>query len=224
MPVARSSVANVIASGTSYSTNFPLTEGTISEGGIWLAPPTGWTSVTTTPGDAFGTQTAHTPPPFDDSVAIINPARYSFGANQSVQCVMHAAGTIPGTRAQEVEIELRATQGSNTLSLYEVDIKITGAINLVRWNGALNDFTFIDQNVNTNVTIADGAVWYADIVGPVVTVKCNGATVLTRDVQAWAVANGGSYFATGQPGIGMWGTNGDVAADFGWSSATLKSL
>lgn len=193
----------------SYSTSFPLTENPISEGGAWLAPPTGWTNVRSTPGDAFGTQSAHTPPPFDDSVAIRSVA---YPPNHSVQCTMHMVGAV-GTRAQEVELLLRATQGSNTLSLYEIDIKITGAFHFVQWNGALNDFTVLRANVTNNVVIADGAVWYASIVGRIITVKCNGLVCDTYDTTGDAVP-----LSTGRPGTGMWGTNGDPAADFGWQN------
>jgi hypothetical protein len=51
----------------------------------------------------------------------------------------------------------------------------------VRWNGPLNDFTVLADNVFTYVNLADGALWYAEIIGTVITIKCNVTTVLTYD-------------------------------------------
>lgn len=202
-----------------YTTTFPLTEGTISEGGIWLAPATGWTSVTTASGNAYGTETPHSPPPFDDSYAIIDSTKIAFNPNQSVQCNMHAAGTIPGARAQEVELLLRMTQGSNTISGYEIDIKITGAFHFIRWNGPLNDYSNLLLDQTNNVVIADGANWQADIIGTVITVRCNGVVCSTYDTAPDSIK-----WSTGQPGMGFFGVNGDVAADFGWASFTATSV
>lgn len=213
------------SSGVSYSTSFPNTENPISEGGIWLPPPTGWTNVRSTPADAFGTQSAHSPPPFDDSVAIIDPAKILFPQNYYIESVMKLVGSV-GTRAQEVEHLAHSTFGANTAKLIETDIKITGAFHLVLWRGALDSFIAMLSNVTQNVTIADGAVWRTTVQNGVWFVTCNGLDCITGgfDVSGWCTANGESYPSTGQPGIGMWGVNGDPAADFGWKSVTMRAL
>src|SRR5450432_4364789 len=62
------------ASQKTYTTNFPLTEKPISEGGVWTnggSVGLDWTDVQTTSGLAFATQTIHAPPPYDDSIACL---------------------------------------------------------------------------------------------------------------------------------------------------------
>lgn len=154
----------------------------------------------TTPGKAFATQVPGTPPPFDDSLAILS----GYPADQWGQITISRGGD---SGEHEVEILLRWSLSSVNSHGYEVDITNAGNLYLVRWNGALNSFNIMDGPVNTNVTANNGDVWYAQVVGSTVTVKCNGTTVLTRDVQAWAVANGGSYWSSGDPGMGAYTDN-----------------
>ena len=61
-------VGRQVEARNSYSTNFPLTEDPISEGGRWINGSVGldWKNCRTTPGLAFGTQSGANPPPYDD--------------------------------------------------------------------------------------------------------------------------------------------------------------
>src|SRR5208337_935597 len=78
-------------SGNSYTTNFPLTENPISEGGRWINGGTvglDWTNVRTTPGLAFGTELS-TSTNDDDSAAVLSG---TWGPNQTVTAAVHMVG------------------------------------------------------------------------------------------------------------------------------------
>lgn len=199
-----------------YSTAFAGTENPLSEGGIWTNGGTtglDWTDVRKTPGLAFATQVAHTSPPFDDSVACLS----GFHANQWAQLVISNPGNAAVRR--EIEIVLRSTIAAHSIIQYEIDITIAFGLQIVKWNGPLNNFTPIASNITTNVTTNDGDVWYAQIVGNTITVKCNG-------VQVYSGTD--SSIATGNPGFGFYAeTNGGAPSgnsSFGVSSFSCGEL
>lgn len=200
--------------GSGYSTVFPLTENPISEGGVWTNGGTtglDWTNVQTTAGLAFATQVAGPSPPFTDSVASLG----GFGPNQWAQGVVHNASA----NLREVELLLRWTITAHNTTGYEIDVTTNFGLGIARWNGALNSFTFLAQNITTNVSTAEGAVWYAQIVGSTITVNCNGTQVFSGT---------DSTFATGNPGIGFFSStnNGTPTANntFGWKSFRAGQL
>ena len=69
----------------------------------------------------------------------------------------------------------------------------------------------------------DSDVWYADMVGNVITVKCNGKLVWRSDRSGDA-----TIWTTGNPGIGFYvDTNLGTPSPndtFGWKSFTAQSL
>ena len=82
--------AGAEAIAATYTTNFPLIENPISEGGHWINGLTNgidWADVATTPGRAFGTQTG-IGPNFADSTALLTG---SWGPTQTVQAVVYIA-------------------------------------------------------------------------------------------------------------------------------------
>lgn len=210
------------ASPRTYSTTFTGTENPLSEGGEWIGGATvglDWTDPRKSGGDAFGTQTTHSTPPFDDSIACLS----GFAANHSCQATLH---TVSITGSQEVELYVRMRISAHHASGYEIDILNQGTVNLVRWNGPTGEagvaFDVILQDVSTNVSVADGAVWYAEIVDDVITVKCNGNTVLTHDT----ATEGASQLASGgNPGIGFWRVDGAAtASNFAWADFSASDV
>jgi hypothetical protein len=202
------------AAQKSYSTNFAATENPISEGGVWTdggAVGLDWTNVRTTPGLAFATQTIHSPPPYDDSIACLS----GFSANQWCQGTLHNASA----HSREVELLLRATITAHSAVLYEIDITQSNGLDIARWNGAQNNYTILAQGITGNVSTADGAVWYAQIVGNTITVKCNG-------VQVAQITD--SNISSGNPGMGFYGDlnagNPTSNDSFGWSSFSAGQL
>lgn len=218
----------------SYSTTFPGTENPISEGGVWTnggSVGLDWTDVRTGGGFAYGTQTG-TGGSFDDSIACLS----GFRANHTVTIVVRKSGSeLP---VQEVEALLRSTIVAHSATQYECLIGVDGGYTqLVRWNGPNGvEGTGFDYIIKTGptVTVNDGSVIVATISGSLVTVTIDGNNIFTPsmiaansvknstagqpgsgnavDVQAWAVANGGNYWATGNPGLGFYTTSGQTSA------------
>lgn len=206
----------------SYSTNFPspVLENPISEGGVWttgLATGKIWKDPATVMGLAFGTQVAGTPPPYDDSIAHLS----GFPPNHYAKATMFRCGAVVGL---EVELLLRFKITPNNARGYEIDGYLGGsAIHVVRWNGAQNDFTDLSGAVTNNVSFNDGDVWYAEMVGNVITVKNNGLLVWTSDRTGDAI-----IWSDGNPGLGFYtDTNLGAASpnlDLGWKTFEAGSL
>jgi hypothetical protein len=191
----------------SYTTNFPLTEPLISEGGKWISggvnPPR--TDVQTDGVHAFGTMISQPSNVFPDSIACLN----SFSSNNHrVTGTLYNVGAVSGL---EVELVLRCNLTSATNTGYEIDlVRSISAVNFVRWNGPDNNFTIATGfPISTNVNLNDGAVWVAQIVGNIVTVTCNGNAVFTADITT--AFSGGLVISSGTPGIGFWCETGNAA-------------
>jgi len=153
---------------------------------------------------------------FPDSVAILNKG---FRPNHFVQGVIYNSSAISGL---ETELVLRGVCNASTNTGYEVDLVLgTGTAQLVRWNGPPNDFAILVSGLTTNVSFADGAVWYAQIVGTVITIKCNNAPVTTYDT-----SGDGLILTTGEPGMGFWNQTGSSAnsTKLGWKSFLAQEI
>lgn len=202
----------------SYTTSFARAEVPISEDRRWTSGGINpsRTAVVTDGAHAYGTMGSFDSTNFIDSIAILTP---SFPANQSVQGTIYNSSALSG---QEAELVLRGNLTTVTNTGYEIDLVLSsGSISVVSWNGPANTFTVLQSGITANVSFVDGAVWYAQIVGTVITVKCNGTTVTTYDTVSDAFK-----VASGNPGIGFWNQTGSVAnsTKLGWKSFTAGSL
>jgi len=182
-----------------YTTSFPLKEGTISEGGRWIdAKSVGldWGNVSTTPGLAVG----HAGPKrFADSAALLGG---TWGPNQSVEEVVYSKKTV---RYPEVSLRLRSDVSAHNCQGYEISYSLksddTAYLIMVRWNGGLADFTYLAQLHGKQYGVKTGDVVKATIVGNVITTYKNG-------VQMGLVTD--NTYLTGRPGFGFnEGINGD---------------
>jgi hypothetical protein len=131
----------------SYSSNFPAMENPISEGGKWINGGTtgrDWGNVQTTPGLAFGTNVSGAPP-YDDSTAVLAG---TWGSNQMAQATVYTVNQTHAI-AEEVELRLRTTITAHRITGYEFDYRVTSDgsqyISIVRWNGAVNNFTYLTR-------------------------------------------------------------------------------
>jgi hypothetical protein len=219
MPIARSLMARNADYPQFYTTSFATTENPLSEG-IWVnggAVGLDWADMRCDGVHAYGTQTPLTPPPYNDSHAHLR----GFRADHSVQGTIYRTGSTLGL---ECNLFLRQLITPHNSRGYEINLYLGGpSLGLVRWNGALNDFTPLVENITTNCSFNDGDVWYAQAVGAVITVKCNGTTVLTYDT-----ASDGTRWATGQPGMGHYATDKFGApganSNVGWRNFTAAGL
>ena len=209
--------------GHTYTTNFPLTENPISEGGNWLnggSVGLDWTNVQTTAGFAFptqpGTNTGNAM--FDDSIALLTG---TWGNDQSAQATIKIVNPITavGPCYQESEILLRGNISAHSAKLYEVNVgnrnDDESYINVVRWNGPLGSFTTLLSLSGATYGVKTGDIWKATIVGNTITAYING-------VQKGQVTD--SAYASGNPGMGMYlqspSTCGSGDSNFGFSSYT----
>ena len=204
-------LAEIAAPSTqNYTTNFDLTEDPISEGGVWRRASNAWTNVRTANGIAFGTNgTANT---YDDSYALLS----GFGPDQQAEAVVFRSSSLATGITHEVELLLRMSDDANNVRGYECLFNYAGGVQIVRWNGALGDFTVLPTSGAGNLGrgLVSGDVIKATIVGNVISAYINGV------LRAQAID---STFASGQPGIGFFTRPGGNSENFGMTSYTASS-
>jgi len=184
-----------------YTTSFALLENPIAEGGNWIngrAVGIEWNNVETVSGVALGTQDARTKQgssAYDDSVALLTG---TWNSDQSVEA------TVRSTRErddvyQEVELRLRSSLSSHCASGYEINFRCSKSVNayteIVRWNGRVGDFTYLNRLTGTKAGVGNGDVVKASIIGNVLRAYVNGVEVLQAIDDT---------YANGNPGIGFY--------------------
>jgi hypothetical protein len=216
----------VSASGGStrtYTTNFPLTENPISEGGKWVngrKHGLDWTDVRTTPGFAFGTEIGGDRPElqqYDDSTALLTG---TWGPDQTAQATVQRVNKKDNDNIyQEVELRLRSALSPHNATGYEVMFRCSKSANaycnIARWDGILGAWMMLKETKGSQYGVADGDVVKASITGQVITVYINGVQIVqARDY----------LFTSGNPGMGFYlekatGVNNEC----GFSSFTATS-
>jgi hypothetical protein len=197
-----------------FTTDFNRDENPLSEYGKWNnggLDGLDWTNVRTGHGMAYGTQTGTDTGfyRYNDSYAILS----GFPPDQTAVGVVHFLHPT-GACNQEVELLLRWTSKPHKATGYECLFRCLDSsgfyMQVVRWNGALGDFTYIASLKDPSTGIKDGDKLKASISGNKIKVYVNGVIKLQ--------ATDNSY-PTGNPGIGFFlagcpGSN----ADFGFVS------
>ena len=202
----------------SYTTNFPLSENPLSEGGTWTngqKDGLDWANVQTTSGFAFGTESGGTrpaPQKYDDSTALLTGA---WGPDQTAQATVRAVNQNDKIY-EEVELRLRSALAPHKATGYEILFRSAKSpksyCEIVRWNGPLGDFTYLSRAKGSQCGVATGDVVKASMIGNVITAYINGVQVLK--------ATDNTYTA-GSPGIGFYIEGATaVNGDFGFTSYT----
>jgi hypothetical protein len=193
-----------------YTTNFPLAENPVSEGGLWTngkSVGVDWADVRTTPGLAFGAESSEVR--YADSTALL---RGNWAPDQMAQAIVHTTNQSDKIY-EEVELRLRSTISAHLATGYEINFRCLKTENaytqVVRWNGPLGKFTILKAAEGSRFGVIEGDVVTATIIGKVITAYINGTQVLQ--------VTDGTY-AGGNPGMGFYlegstGTN----ADFGFT-------
>lgn len=205
--------------GRTYTTNFPLTENPISEGGNWI---NGKTTALIGSDVATYSNAAHganiTASLTQDPVAVVTG---SWAANQAAQGTVYSVNQ-NGSIFQEVELHLRSTLAPNVNSGYEITFRClkgssSAYAQIVRWNGPQGSFTYLANQFVTGSQygVGTGDIVKATAIGNVITGYINGVQV----VQATD-----NTFATGAPGIGFNYNNNTTYQDYGFSSFTAWDL
>jgi len=203
----------IVAAGgtavTQYATTFDLSENPISEGGRWRRAANSWTNVRVAHGNAFGTNGRANG--YDDSYALLS----GFGPDQQAQGVIHRSSElIPGI-THEVELLLRFSDGLGRARGYECLFAYFGGVQIVRWNGAIGDFTVLKilrgaERIGRELQTGDRIK--ATIRGALISVYINDE--LMAEAQD-------STFATGQPGISFFTRPGGNSAHLALTSYSV---
>jgi len=189
-----------------YSTAFTASESPISEGGHWIGGKTvglDWGNVSTKPGYATGVAG---PKRFADSVALLTG---DWPPNQSVEVVVDKRKVF---NYPEVSMRLRSSLGVHNCDGYEISYSLkegpTAYLIIVRWNGALADFTYLVNAQGAQYAVKTGDVVKATIVGNEIKTYKNGTLM--------GQAKDNTYIH-GNPGFGF---NERPNGDYGISKFT----
>jgi hypothetical protein len=197
----------------SYTTQFPNAENPILENGLWTngkAAGFDWTDVAVVPGLAFGTESGNAG--YDDATALLTG---TWGADQTAEATVHSVNQNDNI-FEEVEIRLRSSLSAHRSTGYEINFRCSKTSNaytqIVRWNGPLGQFTYLNAAGGANYGVADGDVVKATVVGNVITAYINGVQVLQAT---------DSTYPNGSPGMGFFLQSATgVNRDYGFSRFT----
>lgn len=198
----------VSLSASTYSTSFPLTENPISEGGLWINGGTvglDWGNVQTTGGFAGG----GTPDPcsYCDPTAVLSG---TWGPNQTAEATVYSVGATDDYY-QEVELRLDTTISADLIIGYEINFRTPNNgdayVQIVRWNGAEGDFTYVTTTSGFGVSNGD-----------VVKATIDGSGLIEAYINNVLVASGtDTTFTGGSPGIGFDGGCDSTYSAFGFT-------
>jgi hypothetical protein len=221
-----SSASTPCPTGSTYSTNFATAENPLSEGGKWVdgkAVGVNWNN----PQSAFGKAYASvlsglSGSRYDDSIAHLATSLRTFAPNQYAQGTVFKASGYTTAGGHELELLLRFSIVNGNAHGYEVLWGIAGYMAVVRWNGALGDYTPVYDPGNGSIPVPqDGDVLRAEITGNIIKVYRNGVQV-GPNIDVTSI--GGQVWSSGQPGLGFWPVDGAVVANMGWKSYTAGDL
>jgi hypothetical protein len=205
---------------SSYTTNFPLTENPISEGGKWINGGTAgldWNDVQTSANKAWGSRTSSS---YNDPTAILTG---TWPSDQTVTATVF--GTPTDADWNEVEIRLRSSISAHSNTGYEATCRVSNTGNAyagwARWNGALGNFTSLALNTGSQYGCQEGDIIKATITGT------NPATMtlwrIRSGVTTTLASATDSTYTTGSPGIGFYGGGAGTLGTFGLSSVTVAT-
>ncbi len=209
----------------SYSTTFPATENPVSEGGNWnggsTAGSTLWGNMRTTTNLAFGVSE---PTQFGDPTAILTG---TWGPNQTVQGTVKINTTPTGTCCHEIELRLRMTISTNSISGYEAYCSVMASdqyCHIARWNGPNGEYCNIEASSPSTYAV-DGDILKATVTGTsttIVTLFKNGTQIAQATDTGGSCSPGGAGgpFTSGTPGIGVYNNQDSNWNFFGFSSFT----
>jgi hypothetical protein len=194
-----------------YTTHFQRIENPISEGGNWSsgrAHGLDWADVLTTPGLARGGVSVA---PYDDPTALLTGG---WAPDQEARATVYSVNQTE-SYYQEVEIRLRSSLSAHTCTGYEVlfrCLKTSNAyLEIVRWDGPLEKFTYLSRHKGSEYGVAHGDVVRASMLGNQISVSINDRLMDTVE---------DNTYSTGSSGIGFNFGCGETYCDFGFTSFT----
>jgi hypothetical protein len=220
-----------LAQSSTYTTNFPLTENPISEGGKWIVGSAAggnlWGAVQTTPGLAFGVSE---PTQFGDPTAVLTG---TWSPDQSAQATVKINSAPSGTCAcHELEVRLRSAISTNRITGYEAYCSVQpGApyCHIASWGGPNGAYVNMDSST-PQIYLKNGDVLKGTVTGTnpvIITLYVNGSQVMqVQDTGNFTFSDGRKYgpWLSGNPGIGFYDSQDNNWSSFGFSSFTAQNL
>ena len=221
----------------SYSTQFERDEDPLSEDGMWVQGQTDgidWIDVMTKDGRVVGkvsrmnsaekraeqsdlgagAEEGAAEGDYDDPTAVLSG---EWGRNQHAKATVFCRNPT-NEYFQEVELRLRSTITPRSCTGYEVFWRALktdeGYAEIVRWNGAIGDFTSLEKRIGEEFGVKDGDVVEATIEGNVLKGIVNGVEVISATDDA---------FPEGAPGVGFNFFVGDTNVDHGFTSFEVET-
>ena len=131
-----------------------------------------------------------------------------WGPDQAAEATVHTVNQ-DDSISEEVKLRLRSSPSAHRATGYEINFRCSKTAKayaeIVRWNGPLGDFSYLNRGRGSKYGVADGDVVRATMAGNLITVYINGVEVLRATDDT---------YATGSPGMGIYlqgraGVNGD---------------
>lgn len=182
-----------------YSTDFPLDEDPISEGGAWSAIASPWLRIRTIDGIAKPNDYVTG---YNDNYAMLS----GFGPDVEITATVYIGGQAP---YGEILLLARIEQTETTLRCYEFLYDGDGAVQLMRWNGPSGDFSPIGGETGPAGPLQDMDQLRMRVVGDTITIFHR------RPPEDW-VQIGETHdamWADGQPGMGFFVRNEGQSID-----------
>ena len=228
--LALASLSGAEALARTYTTNFPLTENPISEGGNWVGGQTAgnnlWGDVQTDGTMAYG---VCEPTEFGDPTAIRTG---TWGADQTVQATVKISTTPTGTCCHEAEVRLRTAINptNHTITGYEVYCSVqpnSPYCHIASWGGPAGAWVNMENQI-PSIYLKNGDILKATVRGtnPVtITAYVNGTQIMTvQDTGNFTFSDGRKHgpWTNGNPGIGFYDNQDNNWSYFGISSFTAS--
>lgn len=201
-----------VSGGSQFATDFLISENPLSQGGIWKLGATDgldWIDWQSTGSVACAAAFSADPaPPFNDAVAVLKTSGFTCNPDQFVEIVVHVVPGYSPPSTHELGVFVRANLSAHSMTGYESYVSIAGSHSLVRWNGALNDFSpFFSGSPSPP---AESYVHRLEAIGNVISFYQNGVLISSAT---------DSNYPTGQPGMQSYVVSGGT-----FDSYSVKSF
>jgi hypothetical protein len=200
-----------------FSTTFAATENPLSQGGSWKLGATDgldWLDWQSNGSVAYAAGFSADPaPPYNDAVALLKTSVFACTPNQFAEITVHVVPGYSPPSTHELGLFVRGNLSAHSMTGYESYLSIIASHTMVRWNGALNDFTPIYTG-SPNVPVED-YVHRMEAIGNVISFYQNGVLI-----------SGGTdnTYATGQPGMQSFVAAGGTPASYSVKSFRCGNL
>lgn len=229
----------IIKRGREIQTAFGRIENPLSEGGRFINGLTngiGWCDMQSSGGYAYGTQTVHAHPPYDDSACIWIPPDNQQWADMEIEAQVRIGDRSGWNNFHELELHLRMVGSGNLWRGYEVLFSANAGstyTEIARWEGPAGG-TYSSSGTGTSVTSLTGGAVFNLTINDGDWIK---ASIVGNTITQWhrpASSTDGLYvqknqvtdttWKAGYPGFGHWLNGAGNNSDYGLSYWRARQL